>query len=265
MAEVLPVHARVLGLDKEPAWVAAAQRRARKLGLDDRFEYQVGDAERLPFASDSFDMVTCQTLLIHLHDVSAVLREMLRVLKPGGLLTVAEPNNQASMLVMDSVQVRQPVQELLESIGCFLICQRGKERLGEGNNSVGDLVPGEFARIGVEDIRVYLSDKAEALIPPYGTDEERALLTEYAQDGDMAVWAWDRDTTYRYYCAGGGTPAAFERAWAQITKTSEATRRAIGDGTCHTAGGNIMYVISGRKAAAASGLPPNRRAGESAA
>ncbi|HZN54719.1 MAG TPA: class I SAM-dependent methyltransferase [Candidatus Polarisedimenticolaceae bacterium] len=47
--------------------------------------------ERLPFEADSFDVATIFEVLEHIHDQSAVLREIHRVLKPGGTLIVSTP------------------------------------------------------------------------------------------------------------------------------------------------------------------------------
>lgn len=49
-----------------------------------------GDGMHLPFADDSFDAVTISYGLRNIHDFRAGLREMARVTKPGGKLTVAE-------------------------------------------------------------------------------------------------------------------------------------------------------------------------------
>lgn len=49
-----------------------------------------GDALRLPFADESFDCVTISWALRNVNDVTAALREMLRVTRPGGRLVVLE-------------------------------------------------------------------------------------------------------------------------------------------------------------------------------
>src|SRR6516164_6699938 len=148
LANVLPHNARVQGVDRDPLWVEKAAARAAAHGLADRFTYRVALAEKLPFADASFDLVTCQTILIHTPDPGAVVDEMVRVARPGGLILAAEPNNVA----------RARLQ---------LICERGKAALGEGNNSIGDLVPSLFAERALVDVRVYVNDKAEILLPPY--------------------------------------------------------------------------------------------------
>lgn len=52
----------------------------------------VADALRLPFASDAFDYVVCLGSLEHLVEMNAGVREMARVLKPGGEACVLVPN-----------------------------------------------------------------------------------------------------------------------------------------------------------------------------
>ena len=51
------------------------------------------DGHRLPFAAASFDLIISQHSLEHVHDAGAVLREMRRVLKPGGNLYIAVPES----------------------------------------------------------------------------------------------------------------------------------------------------------------------------
>jgi SAM-dependent methyltransferase len=169
LSSVLAADARIVGVERDPRWVQQSQRRAEELGMADRCRYVQGVAESLEFEDETFDLVTCQTLLIHVADVRAVLREMCRVLRPGGLLLAAEPNNLASMLVADSTTGDQATDELVERVGFALRCERGKAALGEGDNSIGDLLPGDFAQAGLIDIQTFLNDKTFALVPPYAS------------------------------------------------------------------------------------------------
>jgi SAM-dependent methyltransferase len=86
LGHVLPPDATVVGIDREPRWIEEATRRAVEAGVGDRYSYQQTSAEALPFEDASFDLVTCQTVLIHVADPRKVIREMVRVTKPGGLV-----------------------------------------------------------------------------------------------------------------------------------------------------------------------------------
>lgn len=60
--------------------------------LPDYFTRICAPVHRLPFRTGAFDVVFCRSVLHHLHDLSGALREMLRVLRPGGLLVAcSEP------------------------------------------------------------------------------------------------------------------------------------------------------------------------------
>jgi SAM-dependent methyltransferase len=73
--------------DISPGMVEVAQRNARGLGYP--VEGRVADAESLPFDDASFDLVIGHAVLHHIPDVELALREVLRVLKPGGRFVFA--------------------------------------------------------------------------------------------------------------------------------------------------------------------------------
>jgi SAM-dependent methyltransferase len=73
--------------DLSPGMVEVARRNARSLGFD--VLGRVADAERLPYDDDSFDLVIGHAVLHHIPDVERALREVLRVLKPGGRFVFA--------------------------------------------------------------------------------------------------------------------------------------------------------------------------------
>lgn len=246
---LLASDARIAGVERDPRWVKHAQARAAELGIAERCRYVAGVAEALDFEGESFDLVTCQTLLIHVADISAVLGEMRRVLRAGGLLLVAEPNNIASTLVADSISSHESVEELVERVEFAVICERGKAALGEGDNSVGDLLPGYFARAGLTDIQTYLNDKTFSLVPPYTSPEQSALKDAMLEDAAQQRWIWPRSVAKRYYLAGGGEEHAFESRWQRrLNRTYEAARQLTAN-QLHTAGGGIEYVVAGRRAA----------------
>jgi 2-polyprenyl-6-hydroxyphenyl methylase / 3-demethylubiquinone-9 3-methyltransferase len=73
----------VTGIDQSPPTLAAAREHARSGGLD--ICYVEGRAENLPFPAQQFDVVCCCDVLEHVDQVDDVMRDIARVLKPGGV------------------------------------------------------------------------------------------------------------------------------------------------------------------------------------
>lgn len=82
---------RVVGIDREAEVIARAEElRAEAGAVAGNVEFRTGDLYRLDFESASFDVVHAHQVLQHLTDPVAALREMRRVLRPGGLLAVRD-------------------------------------------------------------------------------------------------------------------------------------------------------------------------------
>ena len=78
--------------DLSPGMVKVATRNGQSLGLD--IDGRVADAEGIPYDDDTFDLVVGHAVLHHIPDVELSLREVMRVLKPGGRFVFAgEPTN----------------------------------------------------------------------------------------------------------------------------------------------------------------------------
>jgi ubiquinone/menaquinone biosynthesis C-methylase UbiE len=92
LAAAVGPHGRINGIDHSPQFVAAAQERVAAAGFSERVMVREADAYRLPFADGSFDAAHCERVLMHLEDPTAALREMRRVVKPGGVVVAAEPD-----------------------------------------------------------------------------------------------------------------------------------------------------------------------------
>ena len=86
----------VVGIDLTEAMLRVGQDNVRKAGRQERVSLTVGRAERLPFPDASFDAVTFTYLLRYVADPQATVRELARVLKPGGVIAnlefMAPPN-----------------------------------------------------------------------------------------------------------------------------------------------------------------------------
>lgn len=75
---------RLCGIDISPGMAAVARSKAAAFGIP--AEITVGDAEQLPYPDNTFDLVLCNSVLHWFKDRGRALREMHRVLRPGGQL-----------------------------------------------------------------------------------------------------------------------------------------------------------------------------------
>jgi demethylmenaquinone methyltransferase/2-methoxy-6-polyprenyl-1,4-benzoquinol methylase len=81
----------VVGLDQSPEMLAAARvRQQRDPALAARITLVRGEAERLPFADGEFEHLTFTYLLRYVEDPAATLRELARVVRPGGRVASLE-------------------------------------------------------------------------------------------------------------------------------------------------------------------------------
>lgn len=83
-----------IGLDLSQADLMTARHRAKEFTFEDtrtQLDFTVASGLNLPFRDATFDKVICSEVLEHVPDYQAVLREIYRVLKPGGLFAVSVP------------------------------------------------------------------------------------------------------------------------------------------------------------------------------
>jgi SAM-dependent methyltransferase len=245
----LAPQARLHGVDKEAHFLRLADEEAARAGLDERTQYVVGRAEALPFPDAQFDLVTCQTVLIHVPDVAAAIAEMVRVTKPGGTILLAEPDNRAGNLAQLGGDPRVPDEDVLAIVELLVRYERGKIALREGDSSVGGRLPGLLAAAGLHDVQVLGNPNCIFLYPPYARPHMRTCIEQertWAAQG-VSPLLGSRGDVRRMVLAGGGDEPAFDRGWEALLRFTDRRLAAIDAGTHHAAGGFIFYYASGRK------------------
>jgi arsenite methyltransferase len=88
-AQMVGESGRVTGIDMTPEMLAKARAAAAELGAAN-VEFVEGEAERLPFPDESFDVVISNGVIDLIPDKDAVFAELNRVLVPGGRLQIAD-------------------------------------------------------------------------------------------------------------------------------------------------------------------------------
>jgi SAM-dependent methyltransferase len=179
--------------------LGALRENARALGLDVHTERV--DAEHLPFAEGSFDLVLGHAVLHHIPDLDRAFREFERVLAPGGtVLFAGEPSRYGDLLAGMPKRAAGALAPLWRrAIGARAARERSDEQPDaklEGFVDVHAFSPGELERAavaaGLVDVRV----TGEELLANWFGWTNRTLEAT-AEPADVP-WAW-RQYAYRGY------------------------------------------------------------------
>ena len=150
---------RVVGVDLSPKMLNRAQRNLSRNGLAGQVPLVMGRAEDLAFAGDCFDAVCVTFLLRYVDDPESTMREIIRVLKPGGRLLSLEfgvpPNPIARILWQVYTRGVLPVAGALVSrgwrnVGAFLGPSISHLDRSYSDDNLRDL----WSRLGMRDVQV---------------------------------------------------------------------------------------------------------------
>ncbi|MFN3210490.1 MAG: bifunctional 2-polyprenyl-6-hydroxyphenol methylase/3-demethylubiquinol 3-O-methyltransferase UbiG [Roseovarius sp.] len=145
MAEAMAERgARVTGIDPAKEAIAAARAHAALSGFD--IQYDTGAGEALPYENDAFDAVVCVDVLEHVADLQQVLREVARVLTPGGLF-LFDTINRNAVARLATITVAEDILGLLPKGTHDPAMFIRPSELTAGLQDAG-LVPGRMAGLG---------------------------------------------------------------------------------------------------------------------
>lgn len=153
---------RCTGIDISETILGTARANLARSDLADRVSFRQEHLERLSFPDAAFDMVHCRGVLMHIPQWEAALRELCRVLKPGGGIVLMEANRTS----METVLVR-----LLRRLG-----RRTKSRLVDdpGGLEFWSEVDGHPFLVRMADLD-HLANRLQAM----GVRVERRFATEF--------------------------------------------------------------------------------------
>lgn len=243
--------AELTSLDPEARSLLEAERRHRAFAVKHQlgvsFSFYQGRVGELPFADGAFDLVMAQTLLIHVADEALAVAELTRVLAPGGMLLLAEPNNLANCAASLTELARVDPARALRQFEFELRIQVGKDRLGLGYNSAGETLIRHLDCHRFTEIRQWLWDKPTGIFPPYEEPQVKAELAELRQ---MQAKGWrgrPRQMALDYFVAGGGAEEAFEALWNEGLALDRELLEGVSQATHAQAGGQVGHIVAAIK------------------
>ncbi len=139
VAAVVGRRGRVVAVEPSRVLVAAARRLARAHGLDGRIEFRQGDGARLRFPANQFECALAVTVLLHVPNASAIVSELARVTKPGGVVGVQDQD--LGSLVLDHPD-RALTRRILDGVAARTIVDPWS-----GRTLVGQLVEAGLTRV----------------------------------------------------------------------------------------------------------------------
>jgi SAM-dependent methyltransferase len=146
MASRVGREGRVVGVDSAPGQVELARERTAGLA---NVELLIADAQAPGLEPETFDLVFCRVLLMHLERPDAALRAMAGLLKPGGVL-VCEESDFGRWFVEPPV----PAVDRYRDLMIELAARRGQDWC------LGRRLPGLFIEAGVPDPKISLFQPA---------------------------------------------------------------------------------------------------------
>jgi SAM-dependent methyltransferase len=90
LAQAIGPDGEVIGLDANPQLIEFNRSQGKELDRAGQIQFQEGDVLHLPFEDGTFDLVWCSRVIHGLHDQVAGVRELARVVRPGGRVVLRE-------------------------------------------------------------------------------------------------------------------------------------------------------------------------------
>lgn len=105
------------GLDISAEAISYARRLAAHKGVGDRAGFGAGNVAHLPYADESLDLIIASEIIEHMPEPGQVIREIRRVLKPGGQLILTMPLESHTPAHMHALSSQEDLRALCERVG----------------------------------------------------------------------------------------------------------------------------------------------------
>lgn len=238
-----------VGIDVSSRLLHEAAGAAGKWAEGGRAEFAVGSAYELPLQDGFADLIMCQTLLLHLEHPRRALSEMMRVIKPGGVILCHEPDNLSASLMKNYYSdFDLTIEEDLLMRKCVMIRNQGRIKLGRGDWNIPPKIPRMLHELGLVEIGARIKDQVSLIHPPYDDPVAQQRLKVLKK---LVLHAKDTDEetirAQEEFLAAAGDPNDFERLKEIIRCCKDRARQQLEKGEFFRCGAYPFYIIKARK------------------
>lgn len=238
-----------IGVDIAPELLKDAAETSKSWAVEGIASFIAGNAYNLPFPDNFADWVMCQTLMIHLEKPLLALSEMMRVVRPGGLILCKEPDNLRPTLVgAYSSLPEYDIEKQLLVHKINLIANKGRIILGRGDSGVAPKIPHMLNELGIDDIDIRVRDRVPFVEPPYKTAHQQKTIENMKKYLLSEKSFKSRaEESKEEFLAGGGDLREFNILLEIGEKQRKIQRQQIDNNKFFICGAYAIYIITGRK------------------
>jgi SAM-dependent methyltransferase len=171
---------QVVGVDLSPAFLALAQHTAATAPHTGQISFERATVESLPFRAGSFDLVWCAQSLFSLPDPLVVVREMIRVARPGGYVVILENDILHQLVLPWPAELELAVRQAQLAALAEQRAPRGPDKFYIGRNLCGLLYQCGVELCATQTFPIDIHAPLDA--------DEKFFLRHYFADLRALVW-----------------------------------------------------------------------------
>lgn len=227
-----------VGVDIESFWLEKVKETFSLIEREINFSelsFIQDDAHNLSLADNTFDLVMCQTLLMHCYDPKKALLEMKRIAKPNGIIVAVEPVNLLNRLEFSSVLNVLSIEDQTSLFRFWSYFHQGLKNKQKGDHNIGCYLPGLFQEVGLEKITVYQNDRV-----CYSINNDSTSI-------DEILFEYNKPETAEMIIAGGGNEKIISDGLQSANILAEYIVDRVGNNNYYSTGFLNTFVFIGFK------------------
>jgi SAM-dependent methyltransferase len=176
-------HGDIVATDQSHALLKVARQLAEEEGVGQRIQFTEADASSVPLPADSFDLAIAHTIVSHVEDVPAVLRELARLVKSTGKVVIFDGDYASFAFAHPDAGLARSMEDALVAavIHQPRVMRDLPSMLPACRLRIVDVIPQHFAEVGESTFFVGAAEAYSAVIKKAGL----------ADPADVDRWATD--------------------------------------------------------------------------